>query len=132
LLEKVNLLRLAAKILAPGTWPEQSAVSPDARTRSAGTKEGASPEDVQRQEWSRIQNDEIAALHEQQVSAGSSHRPVAGPYPHGDHGTNMTVEWAVARERERCAALVEACASVQQGEIRDLLDRLAIAIQTGR
>jgi hypothetical protein len=78
-----------------------------------------------REEWSRIQGDEDAALRKQQKAAGSSHSPVVGPGPHGDHGTNMAVEAAIAGERERCASLVELWAANQPAAFGILLRRLA-------
>jgi hypothetical protein len=129
LLEKVNLLRLAAAVLAPGTGANRAGVSRKEGSRTETGRGDAMSEEKHREEWIRIQDDEKSALRKQQVTAGSSHAPVLGPGPHGDHGTNMTVEAAVSEERERCAALVESCAAGQQGEVRAAFRQLASAIR---
>jgi len=61
-------------------------------------------------EWERHHDDEAAARAVQQASAGPTHEPVNGPGRYGDERTNAAVAEAVMRERERCAAIVEACA----------------------
>ena len=86
-------------------------------------------EETDREEWSRIQGDEDAALRKQQEAAGPLHTPVLGPGPHGNHGTNIAVETSVALERERCAKLVELWSENQPADVQRLLRRLASAIR---
>ncbi|MGZ5179145.1 MAG: hypothetical protein ACXWC6_03460 [Ramlibacter sp.] len=88
------------------------------------------PQNKERRQWQRIQDDESAALQAQQATAGGTHAPVLGPPPYGDHGVNILVESAVRAERERCAALVEAFSgALQDGDTRALLGRLAQAVR---
>jgi flagellar biosynthesis/type III secretory pathway M-ring protein FliF/YscJ len=84
-----------------------------------------------REEWSRIQSDEDAAQRKQQMAAGPSHSPVLGPGPHGDHGTNIAVEAATERERERCAQLIEVWSQDQPEEVARILRSLAGRMRAG-
>ncbi|HZY18437.1 MAG TPA: hypothetical protein VFE82_08140 [Ramlibacter sp.] len=90
-------------------------------------------ESNERREWSRILGDESAALQAQQATAGSSHAPVLGPPPYGDHGINMLVEAAVRAERDRCAALADTHAAAQAADpqAQALLLELGAAIRAG-
>jgi hypothetical protein len=102
----------------------------DAEDSHPSTVSGPSrPSGPSRELWHRIQTDEAAALKSQQSAAGSTHRPVLGPGPHGDHGTNIAVESGVAEERERCARLAEAISQTQATETRQVLLGLAAAIR---
>jgi hypothetical protein len=90
-----------------------------------------STHETDRQEWSRLQGDEDAALRKQQKAAGPTHSPVLGPGPHGAHGTNIAVEASVASERDRCAKVAELWAVDQPHEVQSLLRRLAAAMRAG-
>ena len=55
----------------------------------------------QRAQWAEHLKDEAVELRAQQVSAGGTHSPVAGPLPHSADALDA----AVRAERERCCAL---------------------------
>ena len=93
--------------------------------------------DDKRETWLRQQQDETEALRAQQGTAGTSHAPVHGPLPYGDHGINMLVEAAVRKERERCIAIVDEWASehaqnslAHPSEKLAFLKRLAAAMRS--
>jgi hypothetical protein len=93
--------------------------------------------DHPRDRWMLQQQDETEALRTQQATAGTSHAPVVGPAPYGDHGVNMLVETAVRNERERCIAIVERWATdhgrsslAQPSEKHAFLTRLAAALRS--
>jgi hypothetical protein len=59
----------------------------------------------QRTEWAAHLRDEARAIAKQQLSAGPSHEPQAGPLPHSQDELSIAAGAAVQAERERCAAL---------------------------
>jgi hypothetical protein len=59
----------------------------------------------QRTEWAAHLRDEARAIAKQQLSAGATHEPVAGPLPHSADALTTAASVAERAERERCAAL---------------------------
>ena len=59
----------------------------------------------QRTEWAAHLRDEARAIARQQLSAGPSHEPMAGPLPHSQDELATAAGAGVHAERERCAAL---------------------------
>lgn len=60
-------------------------------------------------QWERHLRDEAGVIQGQQETAGTSHRPVAGPGLYGDHATNIYVRGAVQAERDRCVRVAQLC-----------------------
>ena len=118
-------MRRGAAVNKPSSGSQESDADDGHRTTLS------QPSGPSRELWHQIQSDEAAALKSQQSAAGSTHHPVLGPGPHGDHGINIAVESGVAEERERCARLAEATAETQSTETRQLLLGLAAAIRRG-
>jgi hypothetical protein len=61
----------------------------------------------QRDQWAEHLRDEAVAHEAQQVAAGASHTPAAGPLPFSADDMEEAVTAAVQRERERCAAIAD-------------------------
>ena len=59
----------------------------------------------QRTEWAAHLRDEARAIAQQQLSAGTTHEPMAGPLPHSEDALAAAGVAAGLAERERCAAL---------------------------
>lgn len=75
----------------------------------------------QRNEWAAHLRDEARAIAQQQLAAGSTHEPMAGPLPHSEAAMAAAAGTAERAERERCAALADAFAddAVLQRELPD-------------
>lgn len=59
----------------------------------------------QRNEWAAHLRDEARAIAQQQLSAGATHEPRAGPLPHSEDALAAAGVAAARAERERCALL---------------------------
>ncbi|MBC5766657.1 hypothetical protein [Ramlibacter albus] len=65
----------------------------------------------QRAQWAEHLLDEADAIAAQQVTAGASHEPMAGPLPFTQDNMTDAIRLAVTEERARCAAVAEAFAT---------------------
>jgi hypothetical protein len=87
------------------------------------------PNDKKRRELASHQRDEARAIALQQASAGDTHRPVERPQPYGQEHMDEAVRLAVAKERERCAALADAFAAQPSRLLPDSADRAADVLE---
>ena len=74
----------------------------NAPTLTLSTEHMSHPE--RRDQWAEHLRDEAHAIAAQQVAAGPSHEPQAGPLPHSRAELSDAAAEAVVAERQRCAA----------------------------
>ncbi|HEY1226079.1 MAG TPA: hypothetical protein VGF26_02045, partial [Ramlibacter sp.] len=79
--------------------------------------------------WRRHSEDEAVARAAQQETAGRRHHPLPGPPPYGNEQVNLMAAEIVARERERCARLVETWPFAPDAGRSELLRQLAQVIR---
>jgi hypothetical protein len=79
--------------------------------------------------WRQHSEDEAAARKAQQTHAGQTHQPVEGPPPYGNEQVNLLAAEIVARERERCAMLVETWPAGPDVKPDELLRQLAAQLR---
>lgn len=65
----------------------------------------------QRAQWAEHLLDEADAIAAQQVTAGGTHEPMAGPLPFTQDNMTDAIRLAAVEERARCAAVADAFTS---------------------
>jgi hypothetical protein len=85
--------------------------------------------DAANEQWRQHTEDETIARQAQQRDAGDTHGPVTGPPPYGNAQLNVLAAESTARERERCAHLVETWPVGTDAEAAELLRRVAFELR---